>query len=474
MGIISSFVTNVTVGMKHHKVVIIIFFLFLSVGANAQINHFIYLQTENKQPFYVKLDKILMSSSAAGYLIIPKLTDGNYTITVGFPKNEWKEQAFTCTVQQVDAGYLLKNFGEKGWGLFNLQSLDITMSQSDKEAVTAKKEDKADAFSALLSTVVNEPALAKKDIVKAAIVKTDTISSGGNTSNTPTEAIAEQAVENTPASTIKKVVETTTGGELHLVYIDNTNNKKDSIDIFIPTNDQPVAKQVASPTDNIAIKDAVVIAINTTPSTNDKEAKNTIEQQNTTQQVTGKQEKVAEPVKEDLPNTDNKEGEQPTKKSTKTKPEKPAKLKTQKFLPMELAVVTTTTDTLTTTATTPTNPIAPVSTADTPAIKQTTGIINSDCISNATDEDFLKLRKKMAAATTDENMVEIAKKVLKQKCFSTGQIKNLAVLFLNDKDRYSFFDLAYPFVWDSYNYSSLENQLTDPYFNNRFKAMIRK
>jgi hypothetical protein len=80
----------------------------------------------------------------------------------------------------------------------------------------------------------------------------------------------------------------------------------------------------------------------------------------------------------------------------------------------------------------------------------------------------------MAAATTDENMVEIAKKVLKQKCFSTGQIKNLAVLFLNDKDRYSFFDLAYPFVWDSYNYSTLENQLTDPYFNNRFKAMIRQ
>ncbi|MGC4102220.1 hypothetical protein [Ferruginibacter sp.] len=31
--------------------------LLLFIRLNAQQSHFIYLQTENKQPFYVKLDK---------------------------------------------------------------------------------------------------------------------------------------------------------------------------------------------------------------------------------------------------------------------------------------------------------------------------------------------------------------------------------------------------------------------------------
>src|SRR5882757_6295280 len=87
----------------------------LSVSAHAQQNHFKYIQADNRQPFYIKLDKKILSSSASGYLIIPKLQEGNYTLTIGFPKNEWPEQNVTCSVNKKDAGYLLKNFGDKGW-----------------------------------------------------------------------------------------------------------------------------------------------------------------------------------------------------------------------------------------------------------------------------------------------------------------------------------------------------------------------
>ena len=44
-------------------------------------------------------------------------------------------------------------------------------------------------------------------------------------------------------------------------------------------------------------------------------------------------------------------------------------------------------------------------------------MINSDCIANASNDDFLKLRKKMAGAKTDDSMLEIAKKGFKSKCF---------------------------------------------------------
>jgi hypothetical protein len=79
----------------------------------------------------------------------------------------------------------------------------------------------------------------------------------------------------------------------------------------------------------------------------------------------------------------------------------------------------------------------------------------------------------MAAEENDDDMITIAKKIFKSKCFTTEQVKNLSVLFLKDKGRYDFFDAAYPFVADSNNFTSLENQLTDIYFINRFKVMIK-
>ena len=99
---------------------------------------------------------------------------------------------------------------------------------------------------------------------------------------------------------------------------------------------------------------------------------------------------------------------------------------------------------------------------------------NSDCKAFAAVEDFLKLRKKMASESSDDNMIKVAKKAFHSKCFSTEQIKNLSFLFLTDGGKYVFFDIAYPFVSDSDQYNTLQSQLTDSYYINRFKAMIHQ
>ena len=94
------------------------------------------------------------------------------------------------------------------------------------------------------------------------------------------------------------------------------------------------------------------------------------------------------------------------------------------------------------------------------------------CAAVATDEDFYKTRLNIAAATTENAMMLAAKNAFKSKCFSTEQVKNLSVLFLKDEGKYSFFEAAYPFVTDSEQFNTLESQLTDEYYINRFKAMI--
>ena len=78
----------------------------------------------------------------------------------------------------------------------------------------------------------------------------------------------------------------------------------------------------------------------------------------------------------------------------------------------------------------------------------------------------------MASESSDDNMVNEAKKGFKIKCYSTEQIKNLSTLFLTEEGKYKFFDAAYSYVSDMPNFSSLQSELKSEYFLNRFKAMI--
>jgi hypothetical protein len=364
---------------KGFKKNILVLFLFLfSFAANAQQVHFIYIQTENKQPFYIKLDKKVLSSSASGYLIIPKLADGSYNLTVGFPKNEWPEQNVTCRIDKKDNGYLLKNFGDKGWGLFNLQTMEVLMAGNNN---TATKEIPGnDPFTNVLSNVVNDPSIRKKEEVKEEPKPV--------LNEAPKEApvVVSPTVEK---ATIKKIYSQMNESSYEMMYTDKT----DTIRLFIPV------------------------------------------------------EKMIAPVKEEP-----------------KKEEPPKKEEDKKFLDVEMP-----------------KPAAPKDLIrdeeqkkPMPAeLVKTPAMINSDCKASASDDDFLKLRKKMAAENNDDDMITVARKVFKSKCFTTDQIKNLSVLFLKDEGKYKFFDAAYAYVTDTDNFTSLEKQLTDEYFINRFKVMIR-
>ena len=79
----------------------------------------------------------------------------------------------------------------------------------------------------------------------------------------------------------------------------------------------------------------------------------------------------------------------------------------------------------------------------------------------------------MAGENSDNDMIAEAGKVFRTKCFSTTQIKNLSTLFLTDEFKYKFFDAAYQYVSDSENFVSLQSELNDEYYINRFKAMLR-
>jgi uncharacterized protein DUF4476 len=128
---------------------------------NAQKIYFVYLQTENNAPFFVRIDDRLYSSSPSGYLILPRLKDSTYHFRLGFPGKD-VDLDFSTTINKKDHGYLVKNFGEKGWGLFDLQSLSIQISTTKVKGtaeVNKNGDTQVDAFTELLSKAADDPSL---------------------------------------------------------------------------------------------------------------------------------------------------------------------------------------------------------------------------------------------------------------------------------------------------------------------------
>ncbi len=413
--------------------------LFISIAAKAQQNYFVYVQTDNKQPFYIKLNEKIISSSAAGYLVIPKLTTGNYQLMVGFPKDQWTHQTFNIAIGTTDAGYLLKNFGEKGWGLYNIQTMEISMNGAPAPSITKNVTETNDVFAATLSGVANTNLSVPKENIPTPAKETPATTKEA----TPTP------IKSSTKSIIKKIKTIKEDDGKTIVYTDKHDNNTDTISIFISAENKVVANPTEvvtnSETEKTAqIKDKKFLEIEmTNPNANAEEKKEPMQKEESVstpfvEHKAKQEEPVSSPIVE--PVTKKEEVVSTPILEPVIKKEEPISA------PIVESVVKTEKPKLT---------------------------FNSDCKANATEEDFLKARRKMVAEDNDDDMVDAVKKIFKQKCFTVEQIKNLSVLLLNDAGKYKLFDAAYPFTSDTQNFATLQFILKDEYFINRFKAMIR-
>lgn len=410
------------------------------VQAKAQLNHFIYLQTDNQQPFYIKYNNRIISSSTSGYLILPKLKDGVIDFTVGFPKSDQPEQQFQYTIDKADKGFLLKNFSDKGWGLYDLQtSVVLYASAKQGPAVNttgANVTPANDPFSNMLSKVTQDSTVKTVTVVrdekpvvvekpkeeKPAVVTITPPAKDSNTIKPEVKAevkpdvkqevveVKEKPVVTEPEwtalakSPVKQVRKFVSAEGADIVFeVMEANGSKDTIRLFIerdpsmpaPANANPPV--IDSPKTEIIKKDTIA---------------------------------VVEPVKIDTPVTNKQEIVEKKEQVNPPVVKESAKEKTATSLP------------------------------------------NSNCKDFATEDDLIKLRRKMASQRKDEQMVEEAKKVFKNKCFTSGQLRVLSALFLTDEGRYRFFDAALPFVTDFTNFKSLGDTIQDEYYKRRFTALL--
>ena len=156
------------------RTLLICFFALLASLLSAQKIYFIYLQTETGEPFFVRMNDKLYSSESSGYLILPRLKDSTYKFKLGFPSKDI-DLDFTASINKKDHGYLIKNLGEKGWGLFDLQSLDLQMSASNVKKETGfdntNTNTQVNAFTALLAKATDDPTLRQNAVFAKEVEK---------------------------------------------------------------------------------------------------------------------------------------------------------------------------------------------------------------------------------------------------------------------------------------------------------------
>jgi hypothetical protein len=409
----------------------------------SQQSHFIYIQSEAKQPFSIKINSKQYGSSGSGYVIIPQLPTGEYFMELSFPQISKPYGWYRIVVNLNDIGLSLKQ--ENGnWVFENMQSTTIISATGLPELTTKTVSQTAgNKFGEMLSQVVNDPELLKKQ--KPGIKNETPVTKPDTTAvTTVTETDDADSIDINTSGVIKAAEDETAKGT-NLVFVDFNQRSSDTIRIFIP-NGNDVIDNIEKP-----VADSVKsITLKSTDSVN--------MQSKVPAFVTTYDSSIL--IKDTL--------------VEKTKTETPIIEKTNPVDSIPATIFTATETTAV--ADSVNNPFHNVDSGrintDSVNIKLTS-FINTNCKGLANNDDFLKLRKKMAAQSSAEAMTQTAKKAFKLKCYTVEQVKNLGNLFLNDQNRYAFFEAIYTSTFDQGNFGVLQSQLLDNYYKQRLSALIQ-
>lgn len=446
------------------KVLLLLLLFCIAVAGYSQKVYFIYLQSESGTPFFVKMAGKIYSSTASGYVILPKLVDSTYMLTIGLPGNT-KEATFSIAINNNDKGLLVQN-ADNSLKLYDWQTATIYQPVADNTApATTAANLNADSFTKLLSAAADDASLLTAPIaVKQEMTKAE-----------------EKQVETAkPAVTTEVVIE---------------KPKADS---------DVVNSTVAVNTPSAPTVDTTAVATTPaeTPATNNATTTNIPEQKNTTNEVTAANNNTTVADNTTVPETN-------TSTSVTPEPSKDNELPFRRSVIMRKSESSTTegfglvyidntskgVDTIrllipnpkiqfyTNNNNSSTNTVeekkpeaeenhdniaVQKQSTSTPATKAP----KASCKTTATENDFYKLRRNMAGKVSDDDMVDEAKKAFRKKCYTTEQIKNLSALFLTPAAKYQFFDAAYMHVSNPEQFKSLQSEIKDDYYANRFKALV--
>lgn len=396
--------------------------VFNSSVASAQ-KYFVYVQSEQKQQFQLRIGERTVHSNPNGYAIIGEVEGGAHNFIISFPSGSYDNQSIPVEITG-DAGFNLKYFENKGWGLFDLQKFSVLMNEAyllqQPQSTSLQNKITADSIlhnsaqavipvnNELLDTVPNAVSLTMRFPVDTILATT--IVNDGQTNPTGIDSI-QKLLTDTIVADIKS-------------------------DTLAPPKPPMPDPTGISMLQDSAIPSSAMNATSLSIADTTKKIMHSVVLINEAKDIDGRA--FVYEVKHQA------------EKDT-----------VQIFLP-RAATKLETTDTITYNnndhqlSGTRFNETASVPAVTTPAV------VDSLCNILADDADFLALRKAIVAQENTDAMLVAAEHSFKQKCFTTGHLKNLGAIFLNDLDKLRFYQLAYKYTADKANFDRLSATLDRP------------
>ncbi|NIG51851.1 DUF4476 domain-containing protein [Chitinophaga sp. Cy-1792] len=502
------------------------------IVAQSQQNphYYIYIQSEKGQPFYVKHDGDVLSSTERGYIILPKLSNGAVPITVGFPKNEAPEQHFNIRVSQADQGFLLKKASANAYALYNMQTFRELKSDALQKATADESTQEPEKPVETAAVATTEPDT-RKDMMND--LQKDVQSAVGTTAVVTNTAVkTPKPSGNGFASALDKIV--VSGDDREDVVAEANKNtavakgsgkaaaaaviKEKAERAPLTDDEKALLADVLAEESRTAASEAAAddVAKGAGSEGNTRKSKHHKKKENDPEFIDFQDDKnaapaalpPATPAQTSSATITPVEEEAPAPKKKKHKASEDADVAvpvTEAAVPVDVAETHSTgkkkhkkEDTRSGEIVTDTSGYgvamydqpAParkkkkkdedeaVAATDESAVAANKNVnprlINSDCANIMDDATFRKMLRRFVAAASDDGMLDVFRKQSRNYCMETTQIKTLAQLVVGEDARYRLLDMAYSKTYDTEKYAGLESVLTDNYYKGRFKAMLHK
>ena len=125
--------------------------------------HYVFIEAEGQQPFYLKMGGETYSSSASGFIILSKLNKPEIDLIIGFPNNLYPEVAFKLNAVTQDKGFALKQVQGKGWTLVDrLTAAVVSGGAVDRRQVNSVQASTSTGFAELLADATGDKTLLEK------------------------------------------------------------------------------------------------------------------------------------------------------------------------------------------------------------------------------------------------------------------------------------------------------------------------
>lgn len=388
----------------------LIFFVWLLPDVQAQDNRFVYVQSEGSQTFYIRSGSKVYSSSDQGYVIVPEVRAGEYAFTLGFPKNRWPSLRYSLSMERQDMGFQLKRIDSSTWALYDILTQELLPPAETSAAPGAGEVQGGDDFTKLLAEVSNNPEVNR--------IRTEKEPPAAQTSvpvvrpSEPVVSVAP-APQQQPAAVSEPPVQPAP----------------------VKKSEEPVSTPVARKASEVLIRQEFSFLDNT-----GRSLVYTVTEAGKTDKIT-----IFMPYETETRSLAAVFESQPQPAAVVPAVQSPAPTQAPETQ-------------------------VPAAKPSVPAAEPT--VTPKACASFAGENDFFTLRRRMAAEETEPRMCELAAEVFRDKCFTTEQIRNLAVLFLKDEYRFRFLAQAYRHCANAAEYGTLESLLTEESNRKRFRDFL--